>query len=657
MARIAELLPRTLGGRIFLLSGTLVAGAMIVAVGFTAWRSNTLARESVARSLDSALATQVEFGRSRAAQLRLTSRVVASDPSFVAYAAESDAASVRDLLFERQRELECDWAAVLDRTGRLVAHTARVPPSSTELAASPTVTNALAGSEAVGLLRADDRYFFCTGIPLVAGGTSLEGVLVLGLAVDEAYVMQLKRQSGAEVAMIVRRPEEQVIASTLGPGADLLEAIHARGSLESLVPPRGTKSNGVLEIGGRRWAAAALPVYGADDPLGLLGVTLASLDTAVEPYRRIEQVLLLTGAVALLAAFALSFALSRRVTRPLAQLATAVEAARHGRYDQPLPSGSGGEVSRLAKAFESLFGELREQLEVESYLAALSRALPESREDSQPSQALAVPGTVLGQRFEILAFLGAGAMGVVYKARDRQLNDVVALKTLHPAATSAAGLERLKNELRLARRITHRNVLRTHDFGDAGGVPFISMEYVRGVTLRELLDQTGELPISIALRIARQLMGGLCAAHAMAVVHGDIKPENLILDATGQLRIMDFGIAHAARDARGPETQAGTLGYLAPEQLLGGPGDQRSDLYASAVVVFEMLAGRRPFHASETAELIHRVINESPPSLRDLAPLAPERLVELVGRCLSSAPAARPASAAAVLEELEVIRP
>jgi serine/threonine-protein kinase len=313
-------------------------------------------------------------------------------------------------------------------------------------------------------------------------------------------------------------------------------------------------------------------------------------------------------------------------------------------------------VALLAGAFESLFGELREQRDVESYLAALSRAVPESPADPTLAGA-AKPGTVFGQRFEILAVLGAGGMGIVYKARDRQLNDVVALKALNPATTSAEGLERLKNELRLARRITHRNVLRTHDFGDAGGVPFISMEYVRGVTLRELLDQTGELPFSIALRIARQLVGGLGAAHAMAVVHGDVKPENLILDATGQVRIMDFGIAHAARDARGGDERAGTLGYLAPEQLLGDVGDLRSDLYACGVVMFEMLAGRRPFTASATAELIHRVINEPPPSLHDCAPQAPERLVQLVGRCLASDPAQRPASASALLEELEAIRP
>jgi serine/threonine-protein kinase len=365
--------------------------------------------------------------------------------------------------------------------------------------------------------------------------------------------------------------------------------------------------------------------------------------------------MLLTGAAALLAAFALSLALSRRVTRPLEQLDQAAEAARRGQYDQPLPTQSRGEVGRLARTFDSLLGDLREQRDVESYLAALSRTLPDTPPAPLRPGSAAANGTVIGGRFEILGLLGEGGMGMVYKAKDRQLNDVVALKTLRPRSGSDEAHERLKNELRIARRITHRNVLRTHDFGEADGVSFISMEYVRGVTLRDLLKQTGELPFSIALRIARQLLAGLEAAHAMGVIHGDIKPENLILDATGQVRLSDFGIAHLAREDRSGQLW-GTLGYLAPELFAGAPGDARSDLYACGVVMFEMLSGRRPFTGSDIRELAYRVMNEQPPSLRELAPQVPERLVELVARCLARDPAARPVSASALLAELETVR-
>jgi serine/threonine protein kinase len=246
-------------------------------------------------------------------------------------------------------------------------------------------------------------------------------------------------------------------------------------------------------------------------------------------------------------------------------------------------------------------------------------------------------------------------MGVVYKARDRQLNEVVALKTLRPELSDPEALEALKSELRIARRITHRNVLRTHDFGEANGVPFISMEYVRGVTLRELVTQDPQLPQSVALRIVRQALSGLEAAHAMGVIHRDMKPENLILDPTGQVRVMDFGIAIPARAALADtvfDGLSGTLGYLSPEQLMGARGDARSDLYAVGVILYELLSGRRPFPASDPVELSYRQANEDPPPLSGHAPGVSPTLAAVVHRCLARDPAARYASAAELLEAL-----
>jgi serine/threonine-protein kinase len=380
----------------------------------------------------------------------------------------------------------------------------------------------------------------------------------------------------------------------------------------------------------------------------LIAVTLASVDQALAPFRRIEQALLLVGAISLLLAFPLSYWLSRRITRPLERLADAADAARGGRFELALPGGGMDEVGRLTRAFRGLLLELREQREMEAYLQMLSRSLPDAAR-VPPERGVLPPGAVLGDRFVIQGWIGSGGMGVVYKARDRQLNEVIALKTLRPELSDAEAMEGLKAELRVARRITHRNVLRTHDFGEADGVAFISMEYVRGVTLRELLTHDPRLPHSVVLRIVRQLLAGLEAAHAMGVVHRDIKPENLILDPTGQVRIMDFGIAIAARATPAPATAttlSGTLGYLSPEQLLGARGDARSDLYATGVILYEVLAGRRPFLASDPAELSYRQMNEDPPPLHEHAPEVPEALEAAILRCLARDATARFASAA-----------
>src|SRR3954447_21298274 len=227
------------------------------------------------------------------------------------------------------------------------------------------------------------------------------------------------------------------------------------------------------------------------------------------------------------------------------------------------------------------------------------------------------PGALLGQRFEILSVLGAGGMGIVYKARDRELDDLVALKMLRRELWGDRNqLDRLKSEIKLARKITHPNVLRTHDFGEIDGVPYISMEYVRGVTLRYMLDQTHRLPYSAALRLAKQLCAGLGAAHAVGVMHRDIKPENLILTPAGNAKLMDFGIARPIERLTPGQTQVGfivgTPQYLSPEQLQGGEVDARADIYSAGIVLYEIFTGELPFSAPTAMELMLKHLKEPP---------------------------------------------
>ena len=250
------------------------------------------------------------------------------------------------------------------------------------------------------------------------------------------------------------------------------------------------------------------------------------------------------------------------------------------------------------------------------------------------------PGERIGDRYEILSVLGAGGMGIVYKARDLDLADVVALKMLRPGALAdSEQLERLKDEIRLARRITHPNVLRTFDFGELGGRPYISMEYVRGVTLRALLDQSGRLPYSAGLRIARQLCAGLGAAHEVGVLHRDIKPENLILEAGGNARLMDFGIARPSRRERPGPTQpgmfVGTPHYSAPEQLAGEEVDERADIYACGALMSEMFCGGLPYAGRTTMEIYLAQVQQEPVRPSALWPEIPPPLERLILRCIA----------------------
>jgi HAMP domain-containing protein len=270
------------------------------------------------------------------------------------------------------------------------------------------------------------------------------------------------------------------------------------------------------------------------------------------------------------------------------------------------------------------------------------------------------PGALLGARFEILSVLGAGGMGVVYKARDRELDDLVALKMLQRDLWGdRSQLDRLKSELKLARKITHPNVLRTYDFGEIGGVPYISMEYVRGVTLRYMLDQTRRLPYSAGLRLAKQLCAGLAAAHSVGVLHRDIKPENLILESTGNAKLMDFGIARPIDRMTPGQTQAGfvvgTPQYLAPEILQGREADFRSDIYSCGIVLYELFAGTLPFDGPTAMEILVKHMREEPepPSARwrEIPPL----LETAILRCLKKDPDQRYRSVAELLRDLETL--
>jgi hypothetical protein len=179
-------------------------------------------------------------------------------------------------------------------------------------------------------------------------------------------------------------------------------------------------------------------------------------------------------------------------------------------------------------------------------------------------------GTILSERYRILGFLGRGGMGEVYRASGLTLDQIVALKFLPPAASNDPRLlERFRAEVRLARQVSHRSVCRVHDIGDADGSAFISMEYVDGDTLANLLRQIGRLPGDKALEIARKLCAGLAAAHERGVLHRDPKPGNVMIDRQGQVRIMDFGLAAAAGGIAGGDIRSGTPAYMAPEQKEG----------------------------------------------------------------------------------------
>ncbi len=263
-----------------------------------------------------------------------------------------------------------------------------------------------------------------------------------------------------------------------------------------------------------------------------------------------------------------------------------------------------------------------------------------------------LPGRLIAGRYRIIALLGKGGMGEVYRADDLTLGQAVALKFLPDAAASDEGmLDRFRNEVRIARRVSHPNVCRVYDVGDVDGQTFFTMEYVDGEDLASLLRRIGRLPQDKAIEMARQLCAGLAAAHAKGVLHRDLKPANIMLDGRGQVVITDFGLAGVADDIRGAEVRSGTPAYMAPEQLSGKEVTLRSDIYALGLVLYEVFTGKRAF-AEQVAGALHGQDDRTPsrPSsvVKDLDPI----IEKVILRCLETDPAARPATALAVAAAL-----
>ena len=281
--------------------------------------------------------------------------------------------------------------------------------------------------------------------------------------------------------------------------------------------------------------------------------------------------------------------------------------------------------------------------------AALTKTAP------APTPAL-VPGGLFGGRYRLLEELGRGGMGRVYKALDIRTGEPVALKIIRPEISSEFGvIERFFTETRLAHRITHRNVCRIFDLGQAEGLYYITMEFVTGETLRSLVRRIGPLPVEKAVVIARQVLEGLIESHRQGVVHRDLKPQNIMLDLNGDARIMDFGIARSVGEA-GLTALGGSVGtpqYMSPEQAEGLELDGRSDLYAWGVSLYEMLTGQPPFEGKTAASVLTQQKTRRPPDPRKVNPAVPEALSRIILKCLDKDRDKRYSSAEALLPELK----
>jgi len=267
-------------------------------------------------------------------------------------------------------------------------------------------------------------------------------------------------------------------------------------------------------------------------------------------------------------------------------------------------------------------------------------------------------GTLFTGRYEIIEELGAGGMGLVYRAYDREIGDEVALKILKPEISSEKRIiERFRNEIKTARQITHKNICRLHDLNQADSGFFITMEYVRGEDLKSVLHRVEKLTVGKAVSIARQIAEGLGEVHKLGIIHRDLKPHNIMIDKEGNAKVMDFGIARSRGSAgiTGEGMMIGTPEYMSPEQVDGKEADRRSDLYALGAILYEMVAGRAPFEADSTLGIALKQKTEIPKDPKQINPNVPESLSRVILKCLEKDREKRYAGAEEFILDLDKI--
>ncbi len=272
------------------------------------------------------------------------------------------------------------------------------------------------------------------------------------------------------------------------------------------------------------------------------------------------------------------------------------------------------------------------------------------------SSAILPPGLEIGKRYRVLRLLGRGGMGAVYQVQDLQLDRQVALKLIRSdIAENEMVLGRFKREIQLSSKVTHKNVLRVYDLGESDGVQYLTMQFIEGEDLSTVLKREGRLPTPRLIRVFRQILEGLRAAHDQGVIHRDLKPQNVMLDASDNVYVTDFGLAKSLEQSGMTQTGTivGTPYYMSPEQVKGAPIDHRSDIYSLGVILYEMSTGRLPFTGSTPYEVMAQRLQRAPQPAGELNAELPAFLRKILERCMAVDPAARYQTVEDILKDLD----
>ncbi len=660
-----------LTAKIFVASTLLVVAVLGITFGVTSLQANRTADASIHRALLGTRRAVDDYLAARTRTLGRASTVATDVPQYrQRLLNEGSRADALDQADDIRGLVGAAWVLVTNSDGILIARTDYREQYNIDLSIAPLVANALSGEQTSGAWLDDVRgtMYIAVGTPLRDRPTAAPlGALVATYQIDDSLADAIKQATNSDVVFFALDTLNMpvVVGSTV-PAQDIGPALQNGVKMEVLA----------VDTGGEGMALAAS--LGKQHLIGLAGairspsgdvrggfVALRSRESELAAFNALRRTMVWAVALGVVLALIFAFVQARQIAGPVRRLAIATRQVQDGEYGVEIDVTSRDEIGILSQAFKALVADLKAKAALVDYMMQASGGAATQQIASVPTAVRAVdggqlkPGATFAGRYEVKEVLGAGGMGVVYRAFDRELQEPVAIKTLRPEAMAGGSiaLDRFKQEIRLARRIAHRNVVRTYDLGEEKGMYYLTMEYVEGTSLKQLITSRGKLPATVALTVGKQLCRALEVAHAEGVIHRDIKPQNIVVEPSGFLKVMDFGIARLANPPQGKGlTEAGmsigTPDYMSPEQLSGAELDPRSDLYAAGVVLFECLTGRVPFEAETTWALVAKHLEEEPPDPRTLSPDVPGELATVILKAMAKNPADRYATASEMHDAL-----
>src|SRR6058998_2043661 len=642
-----------LTAKIFLASTLLVVAVLGITFGVTSVKANRTADASIHRALLSTRRAVDDYLAARTRTLGRASTVATDVPQYRQRLLNQRArAEALDQADDIRGLIDAAWVLVTNSDGILIARTDYREQYDRNLSIAPLVANALSGEQTSGAWLDDVRgtMFIAIGTPLRDRPTSAPlGVLVATYQIDDSLATAIKQATNSDVVFFALDTLNQpvVVGSTV-PAQDIAPALQSTVKTDALAADTGEGMALTASMGNQHLIGLAGAIRSPSGDARGGFVALRSRESELAAFNALQRTMLWAVGLGVVLALIFAFVQARQIAGPVRRLAVATRQVQDGDYSVDIAVKSRDEIGILSQAFKSLVEDLKAKAALVEYMMAASSSAATEQIVTKQMQTGIRPGTTFAGRYDIKESLGAGGMGVVYRAFDRELQEPVAIKTLKPVALAggSAALERFKQEIRLARRIAHRNVVRTYDLGEQNGMYYLTMEYVEGTSLKQLIVSRGKLPVAVTLTVGKQLCRALEVAHAEGVIHRDIKPQNIVVEPSGFLKVMDFGIARLANPPQGKGlteagTSIGTPDYMSPEQLSGAELDPRSDLYAAGVVLFECLTGRVPFEAETTCELVAKHLEEETPDPRKLNSEVPPALAAVIVKAMAKNPADR----------------